>query len=266
MIHTVLNHPNIRGRLKSAIVVAPVNTLSNWEDEFEKWTGNVEPRLFVENLAGKDMFSRDKAIERWSLRGGILLLGEQLFLSMQGRGTKEADKRLLETDVLVLDEAHTMLKNSNNKVFKALSDVKTMRRILLTGTPLQNNVTEYFRMIQFANPGAIDGIMTEAEFERKYRYVVGNGTFLLSKELSLRLASWDSHHHDCLLQHSDRAGVTERCKPCAEGSLSSATGTASQSAQVNGSSSRGFIVVQIHRSHAAICPVPSSYSRTVKTL
>lgn len=179
VLHTVLNHPNLRGCLKSAIIVAPVNTLTNWEDEIEKWTENVKPRLIVENLAGKEEYVRVKAVDRWRSRGGILLLGEQLFLSMQGRGTRGADKRLLETDVLVLDEAHTMLKNSNNKVFKALSSVKTMRRILLTGTPLQNNVTEYFRMIQFAKPGAIDGIMNEAEFERTYRYVVGSGVYLL---------------------------------------------------------------------------------------
>jgi transcriptional regulator ATRX len=148
-----------------------VNTLSNWEDEIEKWTENVKSRLTVENLAGKEEYVRVKAVDRWRSRGGILLLGEQLFLSMQGRGTKGADKRLLETDVLVLDEAHTMLKNSNNKVYKVLSAVKTMRRILLTGTPLQNNVTEYFRMIQFAKPGAIYGITNEAEFEREFRCV-----------------------------------------------------------------------------------------------
>lgn len=48
---------------------------------------------------------------------------------------------LLQPDILVLDESHTMLKNSNTKLYTRLHEIKTRRRLLLTGTPLQNNVS-----------------------------------------------------------------------------------------------------------------------------
>jgi hypothetical protein len=150
----------------------------------------------VDDLSGMGKSERSKAIERWTSQGGILLLGEQLLHRLtaeadskaKGERSKKGDKKveddLFKTDILVLDEAHTMLKNSGNKVFQALAGVETRRRILLTGTPLTNNVTEYFRMVHFACPGAIHGITTESEFEKQYRYVspgfVGGASLLIS--------------------------------------------------------------------------------------
>jgi SNF2 family DNA or RNA helicase len=51
-------------------------------------------------------------------------------------------------DLVVADEAHK-LKNSNSKLYKALNRVATRRRIALTGSPLQNNLIEYFAMVNF---------------------------------------------------------------------------------------------------------------------
>jgi len=88
------------------------------------------------------------------------------------------EKQLLEmlnsASILVVDEAHTVLKNSTNKAFKTLQKIKTPRRILLTGTPLQNNVSEYYRMVEFAKPGVV-GVNSEAEFERLYRVPIEKG-------------------------------------------------------------------------------------------
>lgn len=159
------------------MVIAPVNALVNWENEIIKWTKGLDP-LMVYNLASVEQSSRGSRIARWQDVGGILILGEQLFLALFKNGTI---REKLQPDVLVLDEAHLMLKNSGTKVYKALSEIKTNRRLLLTGTPFQNNVSEYFRMVQFARPGAIDGIQTESEFEKKYRYVVQH----ISTKLSL---------------------------------------------------------------------------------
>ena len=58
-----------------------------------------------------------------------------------------------------------MLKNAKSEISKALSSMATMRRIALSGTPIQNNLSEYFRMASWIKPGCLG---TESEYERKY--------------------------------------------------------------------------------------------------
>lgn len=54
-------------------------------------------------------------------------------------------------DVIVMDEAHR-IKNASTSLSTALARVSTKRRILLTGTPLQNNLIEYFHMVDYVKP------------------------------------------------------------------------------------------------------------------
>ena len=75
-------------------------------------------------------------------------------------------------DVIVLDEAHNMLKNSNNEVFKALKGVETSRKICLTGSPFQNNLLEYFYMIEYVRPGLLG---SEKDFQKKFVYAIERG-------------------------------------------------------------------------------------------
>jgi len=47
------------------------------------------------------------------------------------------------------------LKNSENQTYAALSQLKTKRRILLSGTPIQNDLLEYFSLVHFVNVGIL---------------------------------------------------------------------------------------------------------------
>ena len=156
--------PKPKPLLYTVLLVAPANTLTNWVDEVEKWTKDLDRKLPITNLGAHTAGSRRKCIRKWNEdTGGIMVLSDSTFL--------RAVDDIIEAgqpDVLVLDEAHTMLKQSGNKGFKRLLDIQTKRRILLTGTPLQNNVTEYYRMVEYIRPGVI-GIENEADFQEKYR-------------------------------------------------------------------------------------------------
>lgn len=56
-----------------------------------------------------------------------------------------------DCDIIVFDEGHR-LKNPKGKLFKSIYNFSCKRRILLTGTPLQNSITEFHTCIKLVNP------------------------------------------------------------------------------------------------------------------
>ena len=73
--------------------------------------------------------------------------------------------------IVICDEGHR-LKNSENQTYNALNQLQSHRRILLSGTPIQNDLLEYFSLIQFVN-GSILG--TAAEFRKRFEIPILRG-------------------------------------------------------------------------------------------
>jgi DNA repair and recombination protein RAD54B len=71
-------------------------------------------------------------------------------------------------DLLICDEGHK-IKNRKIKMAKALNDLRTSRRIILTGTPIQNNLEEFFTLIDFINPGIF---INYSKFKRVYSDII----------------------------------------------------------------------------------------------
>lgn len=67
-------------------------------------------------------------------------------------------------DLLVCDEGHR-LKNSNIKTTQLLNRLNCPRRIILTGTPLQNDLNEFYTLVDFVNPNVLG---TPAEFRSQF--------------------------------------------------------------------------------------------------
>ena len=98
----------------------------------------------------KKNFERKYQLEQWHKYGGVLIIGYEMFRNLTSTGKKmrkamqESIKKCLVdpgADLVVCDEGH-LLKNEDSALSKAMKLVKTMRRIVLTGTPLQNNLKE----------------------------------------------------------------------------------------------------------------------------
>jgi DNA repair and recombination protein RAD54B len=145
--------------VSAVLFIVPANTIVNWQNEVEKWT----PDLNCFQLGGVKEGYREQEINKWKRQGGLLFMGDGMFRRMAGYITKSA-----QPDVLVLDEAHTMLKSDQTQISKLLQAIKTPRVILATGTPLQNNITEFYHMAEFIRPGVF-GTTTVKEFEEIYR-------------------------------------------------------------------------------------------------
>ena len=89
-------------------------------------------------------------MESWQKSGGVFIIGYEMFRNLSG-ANKKMRKNMKEAvlqylidpgpDVIVCDEGH-LLKNEDTALSKSMNRIRTLRRIVLTGTPLQNNLIE----------------------------------------------------------------------------------------------------------------------------
>ena len=90
---------------------------------------------------------RPRVFRQWKRDGGIMIMSYPLLVrvtssSQYGRRLRYKIQKYLTPDVLIMDEGH-QATNPETATYAALSDLKTKRKIILTGTPLQNNLREY---------------------------------------------------------------------------------------------------------------------------
>lgn len=147
LVHTVMSH--FESKIRRVMVLCPVNTVKNWVDEFDKWLKNDMALDLYEMSNDKDNWSRADRLNFWRREGGVLIMGYDMFRNLTNDSTKKFKKKQKEIfleslvnpgpDLVVCDEGH-VLKNLKSALNKAMNRIKTKRRIILTGTPLQVRV------------------------------------------------------------------------------------------------------------------------------
>lgn len=73
--------------------------------------------------------------------------------------------------MFLLKKGHR-LKNSENQTYQALVQLNCSRRVLLSGTPIQNDLLEYFSLVHFVNMGLLG---TAPEFRRRFEIPILRG-------------------------------------------------------------------------------------------
>ncbi|KHJ98639.1 protein, SNF2 family [Oesophagostomum dentatum] len=232
---------------KKVLIIVPVNTIQNWYTEFEKWmprysqSGELS-RNFDVFLLGDSVKSFDQRvnmIEDWSRKGGVLLIGYEMFrllirstlpkkpskaktnavqnlrpeteqkpddfeqgFTAEGRIRKEANDIIRGSlvnpgpDLVVCDEGHK-IKNLNTDIAAALSAIKTKRRIVLTGYPLQNNLIEYYCMVDFVRP---DFLGSKKTFMMQFERPIKNGQCIDSTPHDIKIARQRIHVLNSMLK------------------------------------------------------------------
>ncbi|KAH6644769.1 SNF2 family N-terminal domain-containing protein [Boeremia exigua] len=130
--------------ITKALIVCPAGLVDNWKREFRKWLGNERIGVYVADAKNKKIanFTMGKAYN-------VLIIGYEMLRTMQ-----EELKRGAGVDIVIADEGHR-LKTANNKSMQAIQSLNTERRIILSGTPLQNDLGEFYTAIDFVNPGLL---------------------------------------------------------------------------------------------------------------
>uniref|UniRef100_A0AAY4DTI0 DNA helicase n=1 Tax=Denticeps clupeoides TaxID=299321 RepID=A0AAY4DTI0_9TELE len=198
-LHTMLLCDTLK--FSTALVVCPLNTVLNWLNEFEKWQEGMkdEESLEVTELATvKRPQERACALQRWQEFGGVMIIGYEMYRNLtQGRNIKS--KKLKETfqktlvdpgpDFVICDEGH-ILKNEASAVSKAMNSITTRRRVVLTGTPLQNNLIEYHCMVTFIKENLLGSVK---EFRNRFINPIQNGQCADSTPQDVRIMKKRAH-------------------------------------------------------------------------
>lgn len=147
-VHSVHEY-GIRGPF---LVIAPLSTIPNWQREFESWTdlnvivyhGSATSRQMLQDYEIYYKLDNGKPLKD-IIKFNVLITTFEMIV------TDHQDLKNYNFRVCVIDEAHR-LKNRNCKLLEGLRQLNLEHRVLLSGTPLQNNVNELFSLLNFLEP------------------------------------------------------------------------------------------------------------------
>ena len=121
-----------------------MSLIKNWKKEFKKWLKN-------SNIGVLEF--EDPKTTRLKMFDGkvynVMIIGYERL-----RSVAEELAEAHDIDIVICDEGHR-LKTVKNKSAKAIEALNTPRRVILSGTPIQNDLGEFYAMVNFVNDGCL---------------------------------------------------------------------------------------------------------------
>lgn len=144
--------------VKKSIVVTPVSLVVPWSKEVTKWLGRerMAPVVISEipKAQAAELIRRFKDAVDEKL---LIISYEQLRIHLELL-------KQISFGLVVCDEGHR-LKNPSSKLSQDLLSLNIPRRVILSGTPFQNNLSEYYALVDFVNP---ESLGTPEEFRARF--------------------------------------------------------------------------------------------------
>ncbi|KAF2870583.1 SNF2 family N-terminal domain-containing protein [Massariosphaeria phaeospora] len=135
------------------LIAAPLSTTSNWVEEFKKWTPSLPVVLYHGNKNERAKLRRDKLKSPGTAQFPIVVTSYEICMN---------DRKYLAGfgwQFIIIDEGHR-LKNLDCRLIRELQTYKSANRLLITGTPLQNNLIELWSLLHFLLPTVFDKLAT----------------------------------------------------------------------------------------------------------
>ncbi|KAM4615502.1 lymphoid-specific helicase isoform 1-T1 [Polymixia lowei] len=134
------------------LVVAPLSTLPNWINEFRRFT----PKVSVQLYHGPKP-ERGKLLRHVRSLQGPLNMYPVVVTSFEIAMLDIKVLQRFQWKYLIVDEGHR-IKNLNCRLVRELKTLPTDNKLLLTGTPLQNNLAELWSLLNFLLPEVFDDL------------------------------------------------------------------------------------------------------------
>ncbi|KAG2178391.1 hypothetical protein INT44_001543 [Umbelopsis vinacea] len=129
------------------LIVVPLSTSENWMQEFKQWAPEMNVVCYIGNRQSREMIRAHEFYQQ----GGVKLKFNVLVTTYELVLKDRAELGGIKWHYLAVDEAHR-LKNSQSQLHEALQGFNTSNRLLITGTPLQNNIKELSSLVNFLMP------------------------------------------------------------------------------------------------------------------
>ncbi len=136
----------------------------NWSKEFDKFLGKASnPKRVVIRKGGEEGLQRLKSfVPEKHQNAEVLIVSYDLF-----RIHSELLAQSQNVGLLVVDEGHRLKNTAGTKVLSALNMLNCKARLLISGTPIQNNLSEYYNVANFVLPGILGDLNSfRKQFER----------------------------------------------------------------------------------------------------
>ncbi|KAK3689966.1 recombinational repair protein [Podospora appendiculata] len=156
--------------IQKAIVACPSSLVRNWANELVKWLGPDAITPFaIDGKASKEELTRQ--LRQWAIASGRAVTRPVIIVSYETLRLNVEELKNCSIGLMLCDEGHR-LKNGDSQTFNALNNLNVSRRVILSGTPIQNDLSEYFSLISFANP---DLLGTRLDFRKRFEIRILRG-------------------------------------------------------------------------------------------
>lgn len=135
------------------LIAAPLSTTSNWVAEFEKWTPSMPVMLYHGDKKERERLRRTRLRNPGTADFPIMVTSYEICMN---------DRKYLTSfgwQFIIIDEGHR-IKNLDCRLIRELQQFQSANRLLITGTPLQNNLTELWSLLHFLLPTVFDKLST----------------------------------------------------------------------------------------------------------
>uniref|UniRef100_G1NDV6 Helicase ATP-binding domain-containing protein n=2 Tax=Meleagris gallopavo TaxID=9103 RepID=G1NDV6_MELGA len=160
--------PDCKPEIEKAMVVSPSSLVRNWYNEVEKWLGGRIQPLAIDGGSKEEI---DRKLVGFMNQRGLRVPSPILIISYETFRLHAEALQKGTVGLVICDEGHR-LKNSENQTYQALNSLNTPRRVLISGTPIQNDLLEYFSLVHFVNSGILG---TAQEFKRHFELPILKG-------------------------------------------------------------------------------------------
>ncbi|THU89555.1 DNA repair protein, SNF2 family [Dendrothele bispora CBS 962.96] len=156
--------------IEKCIIACPSSLVKNWANELDKWLGKDAVNvLAVDGKGGKaELLTK---VAQWVAARGRNVIQPVMIVSYETLRTLTVYLANCSIGLLLCDEGHR-LKNSESLTFQALNGLDVKRRVILTGTPIQNDLSEYFSLLNFANPNFLG---SKNDFRKNFENLIIRG-------------------------------------------------------------------------------------------